>query len=151
MIGLEQFRDGWPTGNFFPGAQKRLVLVCEDSLCPRKQPDVSGPGLGEAGCYSSARRGLVKTGRPFQILHLQVFIHCPSSTDARSHLYLNSNLSSVFSCNSLHHWSFSSNQIAPFWDVDHTVVEMNFIAFQMPKLLLRVAFRYRVQNNAWLT
>ena len=31
--------------------QKRLVLVCEDSLCPRKQPDVSGPGLGEAGCY----------------------------------------------------------------------------------------------------
>ena len=31
--------------------QKRLVLVCEDSLCPRKQPDVSGPGLGEAGCH----------------------------------------------------------------------------------------------------
>ena len=31
--------------------QKRLVLVCEDSLCPRKQPDISGPGLGEAGCY----------------------------------------------------------------------------------------------------
>ena len=31
--------------------QKRLVLVCEDSLCPRKQPDVSGPGLGEAGRY----------------------------------------------------------------------------------------------------
>ena len=40
--------------------QKRLMLVCEDSLCPRKQPDVSGsglgedvsgPGLGEAGRY----------------------------------------------------------------------------------------------------
>ena len=31
--------------------QKRLVLVCEDSLCPRKQPDVSEPGLGEAGRY----------------------------------------------------------------------------------------------------
>ena len=31
--------------------QKRLVLVCEDSLCPKKQPDVSGPGLGEAGRY----------------------------------------------------------------------------------------------------
>ena len=31
--------------------QKRLVLVCEGSLCPRKQPDVSGPGLGEARCY----------------------------------------------------------------------------------------------------
>ena len=31
--------------------QKRLVLVCENSLCPRKQPDVSGPGLGEAGRY----------------------------------------------------------------------------------------------------
>ena len=48
----------WPTGKFFPGAhewgqsvQKRLVLVCEDSLCPRKQPDVSGPDLGEAGRY----------------------------------------------------------------------------------------------------
>ena len=31
--------------------QKRLVLVCENSLCPRKQPDVTGPGLGEAGRY----------------------------------------------------------------------------------------------------
>ena len=31
--------------------QKRLVLVCEDSLYPRKQPDVSGPGIGEAGHY----------------------------------------------------------------------------------------------------
>jgi len=31
--------------------QKRLVLVCEDSLCHRKKPDVSGPGLGEAGRY----------------------------------------------------------------------------------------------------
>ena len=31
--------------------QKRHVLVCEDSLCPRELPDVSGPGLGEAGCY----------------------------------------------------------------------------------------------------
>ena len=35
--------------------QKRLVLVCEDSLCPRKQPDVSGPGLGEAGRYRYIR------------------------------------------------------------------------------------------------
>ena len=34
--------------------QKRLVLVCEDSLCPRKQPDVSGPGFGEAGRYIAA-------------------------------------------------------------------------------------------------
>ena len=31
--------------------QKRLVVVCEDSLCPIKLPDVSGPGLGEAGRY----------------------------------------------------------------------------------------------------
>ena len=52
--------------------------------------------LGQAHAVGSARRGLVKTGRPFQILHLQVFIHCPSSTDAHSHLYLNSNLSPVF-------------------------------------------------------
>jgi len=34
--------------------QKRLVSVCEDSLCPRKQPDISGPGLGEAGRYTSS-------------------------------------------------------------------------------------------------
>ena len=32
--------------------QKRLVLVCEGSLCPRKLPEVSGPGLGEAGRYN---------------------------------------------------------------------------------------------------
>ena len=32
--------------------QKRLVLVCEGSLCPRKLSDVSGPGLGEAGHYN---------------------------------------------------------------------------------------------------
>ena len=31
--------------------QKRLVLVCEGSLCLNKLPDVSGPGLGEAGRY----------------------------------------------------------------------------------------------------
>ena len=31
--------------------QKRHVLICEDSLCPRKLPDVSRPGLGEAGRY----------------------------------------------------------------------------------------------------
>ena len=31
--------------------QKRLVLVCEGSLCPREQSDVSGPGLGEAERY----------------------------------------------------------------------------------------------------
>ena len=34
--------------------QKILVLVCEDSLCPRKQPDLSGPGLREAGRYNWA-------------------------------------------------------------------------------------------------
>ena len=34
--------------------QKRLVLVCEDSLCPRKQPDVSGHGRGT---------GTIGTGR----------------------------------------------------------------------------------------
>ena len=40
--------------------QKKLVLVCEDSLCPRKQPDVSGPGLGEAGRYirAAGERGM---------------------------------------------------------------------------------------------
>ena len=31
--------------------QKRLVLVCEGSLCPIKLPAVSGPGLEEAGRY----------------------------------------------------------------------------------------------------
>jgi len=31
--------------------QKRHVLVCEGSLCPRKLSDVSGSGLGEAGRY----------------------------------------------------------------------------------------------------
>ena len=29
----------------------RTIPVCEYSLCPRKQPYVSGPGLGEAGRY----------------------------------------------------------------------------------------------------
>ena len=58
MLGPEQFGDGWPTGKWFPGAhewgqnvQKRHVLVCEGSLCPRELLDVSGPGLGEAGRY----------------------------------------------------------------------------------------------------
>ena len=47
--------------------QKRLVLVCEDSLCLRKQPDVSlclrkqpdvsRPGLGEAGRYNAGVHG----------------------------------------------------------------------------------------------
>ena len=31
--------------------RKRHVLVCEGSLYPKKLPDVSGPGLGEAGRY----------------------------------------------------------------------------------------------------
>jgi len=31
--------------------QKRLVLVCEGSLYPKKLPDVSGPDLGKAGRY----------------------------------------------------------------------------------------------------
>ena len=35
--------------------QKRDVLVCEDSLCPRKLLDVSGPGLGEVGHYNEWR------------------------------------------------------------------------------------------------
>ena len=30
---------------------EKTMLVCEGSLCPRKLPDVNGPGLGEAGCY----------------------------------------------------------------------------------------------------
>ena len=36
--------------------QKKLVLVCEGSLHPRKLLDVNGPGLGEAGRYSFAYR-----------------------------------------------------------------------------------------------
>ena len=36
--------------------QKKLVLVCEGSLHPKKLLDVSGPGLGEAGRYSFAYR-----------------------------------------------------------------------------------------------
>ena len=44
--------------------QKRLVLVCEGSLCPRKLPDVSGPGLGEAGRYNHGPKGQeIKRGR----------------------------------------------------------------------------------------
>ena len=31
--------------------QKKQVLVCDGSLCPRELTDVSGPGLGEAGRY----------------------------------------------------------------------------------------------------
>ena len=42
--------------------QKRLVLVCEGSLCPKKQPDVSGPGLGEAGRYTAEHPEEEKTG-----------------------------------------------------------------------------------------
>ena len=34
--------------------QKRLVLVCEGSLCPIKLPEVSRPGLEEAGRYTLA-------------------------------------------------------------------------------------------------
>ena len=34
--------------------QKRLVLVCEGSLCPIKLPDVSGSDLEEAGRYTIA-------------------------------------------------------------------------------------------------
>ena len=33
--------------------QKKHMLVCEESLCPRKQPDICGPGLREAGRYSA--------------------------------------------------------------------------------------------------
>ena len=43
--------------------QKRLVLVCEDSLCPRKQPDVNKPGLGEAGRYNVIHGGVKPDGR----------------------------------------------------------------------------------------
>ena len=59
--------------------QKRLVLVCEDSLCPRKQLDVSGPGLGEAGRYrmvseptlavSRARTGVSAEARRWHWTH----------------------------------------------------------------------------------
>ena len=35
--------------------QKRHVLVCEGSLCPRELPDVNEPGLGEAGRYNYLR------------------------------------------------------------------------------------------------
>ena len=31
------------------------MLVCEGSLCPKKLPDVSGPGLGEARRYTECR------------------------------------------------------------------------------------------------
>ena len=34
-------------------------MVCEDSLCPRKQPDVSGSGLGE----DVSGHGLAEAGR----------------------------------------------------------------------------------------
>ena len=60
VLGPEQFGDGWPTGKLFPGAhewgqsvQKRHMLVCEGSLCFRKLPDVSGPGLRETGRYKA--------------------------------------------------------------------------------------------------
>ena len=43
--------------------QKRHVLVCEGSLCPRELPDVSGPGLGEAGRYNAAPSGDVEVCR----------------------------------------------------------------------------------------
>ena len=48
---------GWVTDReVIPGCarsvQKRHVLVCEGSLCPRKLSEVSGPGLGEAGRYN---------------------------------------------------------------------------------------------------
>ena len=59
MLGPEQFRDVWPIGKLFLGThewgqsvQKIYVLVCEGSLCPRKLPEVSGSGLGEAGRYT---------------------------------------------------------------------------------------------------
>ena len=43
---------------------KRLVLVCEDSLYSRKLPAISGPNLGEVGCYktgaASRRRDVTK-------------------------------------------------------------------------------------------
>ena len=38
---------GWP----LPDGYIPVAIPSEDSLCPRKQPDVSGPGLGEAGRY----------------------------------------------------------------------------------------------------
>ena len=53
---------------FFPeaglqGTPRLSVLLCEDSLCPRKQPDVSGPGLGEAGRYRMASEPTLAVSR----------------------------------------------------------------------------------------
>jgi len=39
--------------------QKRHVLVCEGSLCPKNLSDVSEPGLGEAGRYSYTERAML--------------------------------------------------------------------------------------------
>ena len=44
---------------------RKDMLVCEGSLCPRELPDVSGPGLGEAGAQmppacARARGGSVR-------------------------------------------------------------------------------------------
>ena len=47
--------------------QKRLVLVCEDSLCPRKQPDLSGPGLGEAGRYRMVSEPTLAVSRHIRV------------------------------------------------------------------------------------
>ena len=51
---------------------KRLVLVYEDSLCPRKQPDVSGPGLGEAGHYRFAKISILGSTSHLIILLFEI-------------------------------------------------------------------------------
>ena len=74
--------------------QKRHVLVCEDSLCPKKQPDVSGPGLGEAGRYINDRtieRGSRVSSLTLIILALVIFYTCSiqskiAQKNSRKHL-----------------------------------------------------------------
>ena len=71
--------------------QKRLVLVCEGSLCPKKQPDVSGPGLGEAGRYRMLtplrdrrpRRSIPSQERPLLAMSRTSSANGPCATSVR--------------------------------------------------------------------
>ena len=55
--------------------QKRHVLVCEGSLCSRELPDVSGPGLEEAGRYSALSEKML------QIIFNKFFSHFNTQLD----------------------------------------------------------------------